>query len=133
MVLFDAPYYLEDTYVYGVLVNNKMIEKIIDRYDVFSNLQDVVQCYLEYIVGANKWLASGKEISSCGYFFIKDNRMHITSPFVLDFCKKAYMENPLKYRVIENINPKCSKKEMIDSFIISEEAYNRLRKEYGND
>lgn len=131
LVLFETPTLLNDTMTYGLIFNK---QKIIDYIDNYMTLEEYINGYVQYLVGANEWLKSGNEISADKQFFIKCSKnYYVNDYYVKKFCKKVYEDNPLKYTVIEECNPIYSNDELDDNLIISEEAYNRFKNEYGKE
>lgn len=128
LVLFEAPIFLDECWVYGLLFNKQKINKLLKSKMPFE--KHIMQ-YVQYLVGSAEWLNSGNKISDDKRFYIKGrNYYYINEYYATKFCKKAYNNNPLKYTIIENCNPIYNKEEHDCGFITSEEAYNRWKQEY---
>lgn len=131
LVLFEAPIYLDETWVYGLMFNKqKQLEILNGRMTIEENIQQ----YVQYIVGSAEWLKSGNSISDDKRFYIKgDHYYYVNDYYATKFCREAYNNNPLKYNIILDCNPSYTKDDLDDSFIISKEAYNRFKTEYEKD
>lgn len=119
MVIFDSPIRLKDEPpFYGFLFSAKWFLRD-------EHIEPIMQDYMAYVYGAEKWLSEGCDIDEKGFWWGKGEKEvhYYREKEILDYCAAAYKNN---YTIMKNCKPVVKQEHLNDDgiFIISEEYKN---------
>lgn len=134
LVLFERMVYIpiDDICIYGFMFNEQ--EQVEICQSSYVILHGRLKDYIAYLVGMQEWTENGNSITDDqNYFVDKEGQIfNMYDDYIKNYCKQVYNTKPLGYTVIHNCHIENTSGTQAD-FVVSEEQYNKLKAEYGQD
>ena len=127
MLVFERPVviHVDEDIVYGIAYNEKRIEKM--AKGTFQTKENILQEYIEYVVGVSCFLDECPEdISDDGKWWYLGKMCSYKSTNVVDYCHRAYEQNPLRFEVVDLLSYKDE--DLDGSTVIEKELWEAVKK-----
>lgn len=116
ILVFDSLLTIGEDKVYGFVYDNKECSAESNHY------------WVEYMVGCKKWIESGNTTDKDdSYSWVEKDtglRYACHSEFADEYCKQAYMENPIIYFSKEDFTFNFAEEDIDGTYIIGEKFWN---------
>jgi hypothetical protein len=112
ILVFESPLTIGEERIYGYLYDTK----------VTPNSWESNSRYVEYLAGCKKWYDIGNEIKEKEGWVDKSRNIYYggKDPYIQNFCKQAYLENPVAYFYKEGITFDYAEEDVDGSLIVGE-------------
>lgn len=117
MVIFESPIHIKDNPpCYGFLFSTESFNKE-------ENIESVIEGYMAYVRGAERWLNEGFNIEEHGDWWEKGEKefYHYKETEIKTYCQKAYENNPISYTIKIGCRPVFKPEDLEDGIFIIRE------------
>lgn len=113
VLVFESAIIINGTRVYGLL------------YESTRFAEEDNRAYMEYVVGAKKWLDNGNDMDEEGNFVDRYGTIIYKdrSSLMREYCKQAFEEEPITYFFQEGLTFDYSEDDVDGGFIINERVW----------